>query len=167
MKNKLSFFTLIGILLFSVSSIAQPYCSSSYPTPWTDYISNVSFNTISNPSIPTSYSDFTAISTNINLGTTYSLTTTIVNGAPNTIYVVAWIDWNQNFSFSDPGEAFTVGTVVGPTFAGVISVNITVPAGASLGSTRMRISASRGFVPNPCNSCRIYYLAKLKIIRLI
>ncbi len=152
MKNNLSLITLIGILLFSVSSIGQPYCSSSYTFYFQDYISNVNFNTISNPSGPTGYSDFTSLNTDIDVGYSYNLTTTIVNFGANPIYVEAWVDWNQDFDFDDAGESFSLGSVVGPTFGTDVSVSILVPAGASLGSTRMRISAARGFVPDPCNS---------------
>lgn len=153
MKNNLSLITLIGILLFSVNSLGQPYCSSSYPNYFTDYISNINFNTISNPSGPTGYSDFTSThNTDIAIGAQYNLTARIVNFNPTTIYVMAWIDWNQDFDFDDAGESFSLGSVVGPTFGTDVTVSILVPAGASLGTTRMRISASRGFVPTPCNS---------------
>lgn len=153
MKNKLSLLAFIGILLFSISSVAQPYCSSSYPNYFTDYISNVSFNSISNPSGPTGYSDFTLTDiTEVGLGVQYTLTASVVNFNPTTIYVMAWIDWNHDYDFFDAGEAYTLGPVVGPTFGTNVSINILVPAGAVLDTTRLRISASRGFVPDPCNS---------------
>lgn len=157
MRNKLFLFSLLGIVLLSISSFAQPYCTSTYTTPWQHYITNVNFNTVSNPTGPSIYSDFTSINTNLDIGVSYNLTTSIVNSGATPVYVVAWIDWNQDFDFNDPGESFSIGSVVGPTFGTNVTAGILVPAGANLGATRIRVSASRGFVPDPCNSAGYIY----------
>lgn len=72
-------------------------------------------------------------------GTTSTLDiNTVGNGVLN-----AWIDWNQNGDFSDPGEQ--IATDLAPT-GNAISLNVTVPNTANLGTTyaRFRFSTDTG-----------------------
>ena len=126
------------------------YCTSSYSNTSDDYVSNVSFNTINNPSGSTNYSDFTSISTNVTTGNTYSVSANItVNG--NWIqHCWVWIDWNRDCDFDDAGEAFDLGQTPGTSGTHTLSTNITVPSSASIGSTRMRVSELYNTNPGPC-----------------
>ncbi|MCF8371214.1 MAG: PKD domain-containing protein [Bacteroidales bacterium] len=118
---------------FSLASIAQTYCSAGGGMD--EYIVNVSFGSISNPSGSTNYSDFSYLSTNMVIGESYPAV--ITNGNP---YIDdqcgIWVDWNQDFDFDDPGEFYlTLGTPgVGPYSASIIP-----PDSALLGPTIMRI----------------------------
>lgn len=60
-----------------------------------------------------------------------------------------WIDYNQNFAF-EPGES--LGTWSGSIPTPLSTFNFTVPVGATLGATRMRvIQQESGTLPlNPC-----------------
>lgn len=62
-----------------------------------------------------------------------------------------WIDFNQNFAF-EAGES--IGTWQGTPPTAASAFNFTVPAGASLGTTRMRVmQAENTSLPmNPCAS---------------
>ena len=83
----------------------------------------------------------------ITQGQTYPISVTIAPDESEYIYV--FFDWNQDGDFNDSDETFTVASNVatpGPHIA-----NITVPAGAQLGQTRMRVMlAYNGITPNPC-----------------
>jgi hypothetical protein len=99
-----------------------------------EYISSVVFGSINNTSGYTPYSDFTAISTDVDAGNTYPIT--ITNG---TVYTSddlgIWIDWNQDEDFEDAGE----NVVCEISNSGQGTYNIFVPDDALGGSTRMRI----------------------------
>jgi hypothetical protein len=73
---------------------------------------------------------------------------TVLNGgsAYSTDAVTVWVDWNNNMSFYDAGETFTLtsdGT--GASFTGTIT-----PPVASDGSHRMRVRMGYSWTPDPC-----------------
>lgn len=76
---------------------------------------------------------------------TNSTSTLSINTSGNGV-LNAWIDWNQNGDFSDPGEQ--VATDVAPT-SNAIALNVAVPNTASLGNTyaRFRYSTQTGLGP--------------------
>jgi len=112
-----------------------------------DYLTSttgVIFNTISNLNTgkPSGYSDYTAMSTSLNRDSSYDLTVNANSDGNYQIITYAWIDWNQNCSFDDPGEQYDLGQSADinnlPTANSPLS--ITVPVGADLGNTTMRIT---------------------------
>lgn len=132
------------------------YCESEYTSPWTNYINAVTFNTITNNnSGPTGYGNFTDQSTDVALSSIYTLT---IDAAmlidPTVLQVWAWIDWNQNGNFTDVGEAHDLGQLSYKPDPPVqtISLAIPVPAGATLGTTRMRVIVEKNnsVDPDPC-----------------
>ena len=128
------------------------YCASGWTNLTDDYISNVSFGSIDNTSVANTggYGDYTSQSTNILRGSTYQLCVDIyVNGA-FTQHCFAYFDWNNNGDLSDAGESYDLGDVTG---TGQLCANITIPAGATLGNTRMRIIEKYNADPTgPCES---------------
>lgn len=122
-------------------------CASVANTSFGTGTQGVIFNTISNLDTgkPSGYSDYTAISTDVNREAAYDLSVFYnPDGNYQTITYV-WIDWNQNCSFDDPGEQYDLGTNPGsPTSNNLLSVNsplsIVVPEGAALGNTIMRVT---------------------------
>jgi len=62
----------------------------------------------------------------------------------------AWIDWNQNCDFTDPGEAYDLGATPGTTGSFTLTLNITVPGDALPGTTRMRVAERYNTDPEPC-----------------
>jgi hypothetical protein len=141
------------ILMWSTIAVAQSYPAISSDINAWDYFVNVTFAGINNNSgsDPNGYGDYTAITGNVNSGSSYTLSCTMGSELDPSWpqYIKAWFDWNQNYSFDDDGEAYTIvtaGTTVGPH-----SASIAVPSSATAGSTRMRIvvRASQDLSPPP------------------
>jgi hypothetical protein len=110
------------------------YCTATTTTTTYERITNVTIGSINNTSANSSYSNYSALSTNVAVGTGYPITITI-GSAYTTDRVVVFVDWNNNGVFTDAGETvYTSAIGVGP-FTGGISV----PAGTSTGAKRMRI----------------------------
>ncbi|PTX42666.1 putative metal-binding protein, partial [Christiangramia gaetbulicola] len=117
-------------LLFTIG-----YCEAGATSTQFEKISNITFNTIDNPSTSTAgFEDFTSISTDVELDGTYDFSATISNfDSRDELFV--WIDYNQDGDFSDPGEqVLTNSEGVNPMVG-----SITIPNSASIGITRMRI----------------------------
>ncbi len=110
------------------------YCSATTTTTTYERITNVTIGSINNTTANSSYSNFTALSTNVVAGTGYPISITIGN-AYTTDRVIVFVDWNNNGVFTNAGETvFTSSIGVGPFVGG-----ITVPVGTSTGAKRMRI----------------------------
>ncbi len=145
---------LLGMSMPAASLVAQAYCASSATSTADSECDLVQLNTINNNTagICATYSNFTAISTNLTIGNSYNLTVTAGTcGGAFTKHGKVYIDWNQDFDFLDPGEeVFGFGPIVA---AAPSTTSITVPGTASLGSTRMRVIVSEtGSLAN-INSC--------------
>ncbi|MEK7256366.1 MAG: GEVED domain-containing protein, partial [Bacteroidota bacterium] len=114
---------------------APAYCTAGATNTGFEKLSNVLFNTINNGSASTAgYEDFTAVSTSVAQGATHNFTGTIAGGFPED-EIIVWIDLNQDLDFADAGEE----VFNSPTGAGPHSGNVTIPANATLGATRMRV----------------------------
>jgi len=147
--KKLRIFLFITTLLLSFYTHAQ-YCVPSVVGNTAGIgITNVTFNTINNTTPDQQgYVDYSALNTTLSTGASYILqiTTTYSAGQPTMV----WIDWNQNFSFNDPGEAYSLGQLP----SGTINYNIYVPIGTALGNTRMRVASDSkaGGTPTSCTT---------------
>lgn len=121
---------------FTTQSLA--YCTSSANDSTYEYISNVTVANINNPSLASSYTNYTtnpALQINMVKGTTYPISVTI--GDPDTDAVAAWIDYNRNGAFEDSEKVlnFPTGMITGP-----IAGSFTVPQSAVTGQAlRMRV----------------------------
>lgn len=111
------------------------YCTASGGCD--EYISSITFNTLTNNSGTCSsggYADYTTLSTTVDAGNTYNFTYTI-----GTYYtsddIGVWIDWNQNQVFTDAGE----NVICVSNCPASATYSITVPADAPSGTTRMRV----------------------------
>lgn len=133
-----------------INVINCTYCTSGGSTGNEEWIGNVTFNTINNSSSAgTGYTDYTAISTNVSVGNTYTLSVTCASIGSWTENIWAFIDFNQDCDFGDSNESFDLGQVTGP---GTLTTSIPVPAGATAGATRMRISLKYSADPTSCES---------------
>ncbi|MDC1520608.1 M12 family metallo-peptidase, partial [Polaribacter sp.] len=138
---------------FSFTTISCTVCESVGNTTYQTSTTLVQFNTIDNPSAkPSGYSDYTAIATTVKKGDTHELTINVNTDGNFTVHTVVWIDWNQDCDFLDTGENFDLGdalnTADGATTLSPLS--ITIPEGASLGSTTMRVSTKYSTDPASC-----------------
>ncbi len=131
------------------------YCTSSATAPWQEWISRVKLGTIDNPSVKSSYSDFTALRASLNTGGTYTFSmTSEFSYSTSTYGWKAWIDYNKNGIFEEPTEVVFSKTGVPPipNAAYTISAPIIVPATALTGVTRMRVAMKLGGLPTPCET---------------
>ncbi len=136
--------------VFSFTTISCTVCASSGNTTYETSTTFVKFNTIENIStkqddsgVTQGYFDYTSMSTDVTLNESHDLTVNVNTDGSYRVQVKAWIDWNQNCSFDDDGEEYDLGfatnTADGPT--DLSPFTITVPAGANLGNTVMRVSS--------------------------
>ncbi|MCF6131274.1 reprolysin-like metallopeptidase [Flavobacterium wongokense] len=137
----------------SVTTLANTitYCTSTSTNTADERIGRVAFGTINNPSTGTAgYENFTALSTNVVRGSANTIT--ITPFWTSTVWTegyAVFIDYNQDGDFSDAGEtAFTKATSKTTPVTGTI----TIPATATLGSTRMRVSMSYNATPTACQT---------------
>ncbi len=111
-----------------------------------DYITNVTFAGINNTSGQDTlgYGNYTSEVATVTAGDSNNLSVTIVE--ENNNYVTAWIDWNQDGDFADPGEEYVVTTAA--SSPGPHTVNIATPVTATSGTTVMRIGHAWGQAPH-------------------
>ncbi|WP_456437560.1 T9SS type A sorting domain-containing protein [Psychroserpens sp.] len=136
----------LALLTFGVQAqtFPLPYCTVDPTDTTTEEITSVDFGgtTITNTDLSSISIDNTGTVVTINQEGTYTLVVTgnTVGAFDNDI--VAFIDWNQNDVLDDAGEIYSIGTITNSTGSdGVfVSMDITVPAGAVLGTTRIRIT---------------------------
>lgn len=130
-------------------------CSSAGSMEYNTSITRVQFNTINNISLkPSGYNDYKAIATNVNRSSSYDLTVNVNTDGNYTTQSNVWIDWNQNCSFNDPGEAYNLGTATN-VLSGTTSnspFSITIPFDAILGNTVMRVSTKYDSAASSCEN---------------
>ncbi|MEP0516050.1 choice-of-anchor D domain-containing protein, partial [Dokdonia sp.] len=135
---------------------APTYCNSSGANDnIINDITRVIFNGINNFSLENAanpgYTDFTGVSTDVETGLTYNLEVQATT-ANFFFRVGAYIDWNRDGDFDDVGENYDMGNVTNgfDTSTSNSPLAITVPVGAEIGSTRMRISIQFNAIPGAC-----------------
>jgi hypothetical protein len=128
-----------GCSIWSFTTENISYCIPTYSTGTSDgdFISRVQLGTINNITTGSSspyYNFYSIISTDLTLGSTYTITVgsgTYSSG--NNISV--WIDFDQSGSFNVSEKLGNVGLAGNSTG----TINFTVPANSVLGTTRMRV----------------------------
>jgi hypothetical protein len=128
------------------------YCSAgSTYTNCDEYISRVQIGSIDNStacSSPGGYGNYISLSTKVS--PTFSYPITVTNGNPYSgDQCSVWVDWNYDGDFTDTGEPVTV---TGTPGIGPYTANITPPANAHLGNTRMRIRLNWTEAVSPCGN---------------
>ncbi|MEE4001290.1 M20/M25/M40 family metallo-hydrolase [Tenacibaculum sp. FZY0031] len=136
----------------SKGSVSVPtYCDSKGNNVNDEYIQKVTLGSINNSSGATNgYQDFTSISTNLEQGS--SNTITVTPKWTGTVYnegYAVWIDYNQDSDFEDSGEQVWVKSA---SSDGSVNGTFTVPASAKLGNTRMRVSMRYNTTPSSCGT---------------
>lgn len=127
----------------------EAYCSASGGGD--EYISGVTFGSISNTGTgEDDYTDYTAMSTDIDAGGSYPITFTI-GSAYSSDDLNVWIDWNQDDDFEDAGEQVLCESSIGAS--GTYNYTINVPADALKGQTTMRVRLTfYGSCGAPCGA---------------
>ncbi|MCS7076755.1 MAG: GEVED domain-containing protein [Bacteroidia bacterium] len=150
---------LILLLLIGMQSYYAQYCIPTYSSLCSsgDYINNFSFNTIVNNSSgcngnPNNYIFYSALSTVVNPGNSYSIS--MQSGPAWGQGFGVWIDYNIDGDFSDPGE-FVYSSPGSGT--GVFSGMVTIPSWATTGSTRLRVRCAYATVPTATDICTNFF----------
>ena len=135
-----------------IIAATNPYCSATTTTTCAGsaYISRVQLNTIDQASACDAgdgYTDYSAVSTTLYKGTSYTLTITLASGLSSDRGAV-WVDWNQDGDFWDSNEQITMTTSsgAGPTY----TASVVPPEDATIGSARLRIRISNSYYPYSC-----------------
>ncbi|MFD2823363.1 GEVED domain-containing protein [Lacinutrix iliipiscaria] len=133
-----------------------PHCESFGNMDWDTAVTLVDFNGIYNATGKTQpYTDYTdSHSSTVEVDTSYDLSVNLDTDGDYTIYAMAWIDWNQDTDFEDPGETYDLGSSRN-TDDGITSLSplsITVPLDAEAGETTMRIAAKYNTTPSLCET---------------
>ena len=131
--------------------ITLSYCTYNITNNDPTGITSVTFGTISNTSVGgPAYSNFTTQSTTVEQGGIYQLNVKVNTDGNWTVNTKVWIDWNQNYVF-EVGEEYSLGSAINTTngITSLSPLNITVPSGATLGDTRMRIVSVEASDPVP------------------
>ncbi len=126
------------------------YCTSS-GDPGYEFISRVQLGSGDQSSAGDAYHDYTATNfTSLARGTSNPMQVTGSTTGSYQEYVKAWVDFNHDFDFNDPGEELNFGSY---NFSGthIFNASLSVPADASLGATRMRVILRYSSAPTPCN----------------
>jgi chitodextrinase len=132
-------------------TVTPTYCASQGNNTNDERIGKVVFNTINNTSTGTAgYENFTAQSTNAGRGTAYTITITPTwTGSTYAEGYAVFIDYNQDGDFTDAGELAWSKAASTTTPA---TGSITIPATATLGATRMRVSMKYNAIPTACEA---------------
>ncbi|MCX7549403.1 T9SS type A sorting domain-containing protein [Xanthomarina sp. F2636L] len=141
----------------------SPYCAIINATDVpVEEITTVNFagTSISNTITYTVLIDETASVVDVAGGETYTLEVSGNTHGDSENNIVAFIDWNQNYILDDAGEIYDIGTLSNSTGSDGISVSldITVPTDAVLGTTRIRIikSDTNETYPIDFDPCNIF-----------
>ncbi|MFT6845112.1 MAG: subtilisin-like proprotein convertase family protein, partial [Flavobacteriales bacterium] len=142
-------FCITFLLLQIPHLLSAQYCAGTGRNNNSEWITNVTFNTINNNSGANGagYGNYTGQVTTLSPGQTYLLSVSFLNSV-GTEYVIAYFDWNNDGDWVDAGENFPVGSGANTT----VSTNVLVPMGALVGVTpRFRINMD--YNANPTGPC--------------
>lgn len=133
------------------------YCTASATSTSYEKIASVLFAGVTKTSTSTAgYENFTSTVIDAERERSYTLTVKSTADAYSADRLVAWIDFNGDGDFDDAGETIVPVTAgVGTGTSWTVTRNITIPANAKIGQTRMRIRFyDNGFSPNttPCGT---------------
>jgi carboxypeptidase T len=128
----------------------QPtYCSAASGNSASEWIGQVQVGTFSRSSGASTYSDFTAQVIDLQRGANSLRLTPQFSGRAYAEYWKAWVDLNKDGDFLDAGEeAYSSGRALSTVATG----NLTIPASAPAGKTRLRIAMRYNAAPVPCGS---------------
>ncbi|MBK6903548.1 MAG: S8 family serine peptidase [Saprospirales bacterium] len=123
------------------------YCTSQGNDFSDEWISQVVVGSMTNNSGASGYTDFTGVTVNTSQGSSYNVSITpAFSGSTYNEYFRIWVDFNQDLDFADAGEeVFAAGPATS-----TVTGSIAIPAGATTGNTRMRVSMKYNAVPSYC-----------------
>ena len=139
-----------GTASFTTTGGTITYCPSKGTSTTYEWIKQIAFSNVSNASGNNNgYGNFTGLTANVTAGSTYTIT--LVPGYSSGVYREYWsvyIDYDHNGTLNNSGELVVTGYTSTSTGG---TANITIPATAKSGATRMRIQMHYGSqITDPC-----------------
>ncbi|WP_044401502.1 GEVED domain-containing protein [Lacinutrix sp. Hel_I_90] len=126
------------------------YCASQGNSVNDEYISRVQVGSINKSSGGQLYSNFTSTSTDLSIGSSYTITVTPTwTGTKYNEGYAAWIDYNGDGDFTDAGELVFSKSASQTT---PVSGSFTVPSGTVVGNKRLRVSMKYNGIPSSCET---------------
>jgi len=123
-------------------TIASAYCGITYATA-IEAITNVTFAGINNTTAAgTAGGDHEILcdTANVLQGGSYPISVNGDTGGAFTASITVFVDWNQDNAFNNTDERYEIGTIDTNDGTGTPTTNtIAVPAGATVGTTTMRV----------------------------
>jgi len=145
---------MTGVICITKTCHPLTYCTTNYSS-GIEPITNVTFAGINNTTAASSTLDEEkfCLTATVLRGNTYSISVNGNTGGPYYDGVMAYFDWNQDGDFTDTGEGFQVGVLYNNNgFGTPATTNITIPTGATVGTTTMRIVKLWSAYGLSCNS---------------
>jgi len=116
----------------------------------TEYVSTRNATATGDDTVGSDDEEGVTMSAGYNLGSNSSLTVLTTNLTGTPAYLNAWVDWNNNGSFSDPGEQISTNvSIPSGTTASMQTVNFTVPLNAVPGGRGARFRLTDVQNPTP------------------
>ncbi|MEL6718532.1 MAG: GEVED domain-containing protein, partial [Bacteroidota bacterium] len=140
------------------NSCTVSYCNSTGTSTFYEHIQAVAFDGNTNTSGNNGgYADFTgSVTFNALLNNSYSISLTPgFNGSAYNEGWSVWIDYNADGDFTDSGEQVFTGVS-----SSTLNGNISIPASATVGTTRMRVAMQYNAVQN--NSCATFQYGEVE-----
>ena len=134
-----------------IASTFTVWCASAGTSTAAGFIDYVALGSISRTSVSDAgYYNGAASSTNVKPGSSYTITLSPgYSGAKKNVYFRVYIDYNRDGDFADAGEQVGQKTFKNLTNT---TITFTVPTGASLGASRLRVVMSTNAYQGPCVS---------------
>ncbi|MBC7411579.1 MAG: hypothetical protein H7331_03895, partial [Bacteroidia bacterium] len=139
----------------SLNSFLNCYCAATYSSGCGsgDEITKVVYKTINNVSTCSAgnYANYNTPNPTVFLGATDTMRVSF--GTDGNQYSAVWIDLNQDGDFADAGEVVAASTVT-PGTSGTTIYLVTIPATATVGTTKMRIRGGNdvALTNTPCGA---------------
>jgi len=139
-----------AISSFTTQSTSLTYCTSKGNNANYEWIQRVQFAEVNNTSGKNGgYADFTSMTATVARGETLPIYIQAgFSGSSYTEYWSIWIDFNQNGTF-DSDERVVYGS---SSSSNLLSASVTIPTGAALGTTRMRVSMKYNAAQTACET---------------
>ncbi|MFV8343025.1 GEVED domain-containing protein [Flavobacterium sp. XS2P39] len=141
------------ISIIENTTLPISYCTPTYTSGpgTTDQITNVTLGTLTNTTgtAATPYYTFYNSATVPNLTQSATASVAVTLGSDSAQYVGVWIDFNQDGVFQTSEGAISANAGSN----GTVTVNIPIPAGSTLGNTRMRVRGGDDSALNTSQAC--------------
>ncbi|HAN19524.1 MAG TPA: peptidase S8, partial [Bacteroidales bacterium] len=131
-------------------SVSLTYCTSKGSNATYEWIDYVAYGGMANTTASNGgYADFTSKVATVTRGASTTISFSCgFKSSTYTEYWYIWIDWDQNATF-DSDELMVAGS---SSSSGTLTSTFTVPADATLGSTRMRVTMKYNSAPTACET---------------